>query len=165
MINHILNLISTILPSSRLFGLKRALYRLSGVKIGNDVKIANNIKIFSQGLIIVGHNVWIGRCADFTVPSGSRITIGDSCDIAPYVKLTCGSHLKGSSQRRAGTGIVNDINIGNGCWIGINTVILAGACIGDGTIIAAGSVVIAQQYPPNVLLAGVPARIVRTLDS
>lgn len=52
------------------------------------------------------------------------------------------------------------IIIGNHVWIGKNVLILKGVHIGDGVIVAAGSVVI-RDVPPNSLLAGNPARVVK----
>ncbi len=53
--------------------------------------------------------------------------------------------------------------IGNNCFIGIKTIILMGANIGDNSIVGAGSVV-SGKFPPNVVIAGNPARVVRSLE-
>lgn len=119
---------------------------------------------------MIGENVWLGRAANFTVPNAAKVIIGESCDIAPYVKFMCGSHLIGPSSRRAGSCTARDIVIGNGCWIGTSVIILGGATVGHGTVIAAGSVILPRAYPPyppyppNVLLAGVPAKPIRGLE-
>lgn len=52
------------------------------------------------------------------------------------------------------------IRIGNHVWIGTNCVILKGVTIGDGAVIAAGSVV-NKDIPPRVLAAGVPAKVIK----
>lgn len=52
------------------------------------------------------------------------------------------------------------IKIGNHVWIGTNSVILKGVTIGDGAVIAAGSVV-NKDIPPRVLAGGVPAKVIR----
>lgn len=56
--------------------------------------------------------------------------------------------------------ITQPIIIGNHVWIGMNVTILKGVSIGDGAVIAAGSLV-AKDVPPNTLVAGVPARIIK----
>jgi acetyltransferase-like isoleucine patch superfamily enzyme len=56
-----------------------------------------------------------------------------------------------------------EIVIGDRVWIGAQCVVLKNARIGSGCIVAAGSVVTAGDYPPNSLLAGNPAKVVRTL--
>lgn len=55
-----------------------------------------------------------------------------------------------------------DVVIGKNVWIGMQTIILKGAQIGDNTIIGSGSVV-TGDIPANVLAAGVPARVIKTL--
>ncbi|WP_373693888.1 hypothetical protein [Parafrankia sp. BMG5.11] len=76
----------------------------------------------------------------------------------------CGSHRVGSSSRRAGKGYSSSISVGEGTWVGARALILGGAELGPGSIVAAGAVVLAGTYPPNALLAGVPAKTVRILD-
>jgi maltose O-acetyltransferase len=66
-------------------------------------------------------------------------------------------------QRRAGEGVANSIEIGDGCWIGARSIILGGVRIGEGSVVAAGSVV-TRDVPSNVLIAGVPACIKRKLE-
>ena len=64
---------------------------------------------------------------------------------------------------RAGKTIYKPIFIGNGCWIGANSIILPGVTIGDGCIIGAGSVV-NKDCDSNCLYAGNPAKKIKTLD-
>ena len=56
------------------------------------------------------------------------------------------------------------VSIGDDVWIGSNVTILKGATIGAGCVIGAGSVVLKGQYPANSLLAGNPAKVVKTLQ-
>ena len=53
------------------------------------------------------------------------------------------------------------ITIGRNCWIGAKATFLDGAEIGDGCIVAAGAVV-RGTFPENVVIGGVPARILKT---
>lgn len=52
------------------------------------------------------------------------------------------------------------IRIRRGCWIGANAVVLPGVEIGPNSIVGAGAVV-TKNVPPNVIVAGVPASVVR----
>lgn len=52
------------------------------------------------------------------------------------------------------------IHIGNHVWIGARATILKGVTIGDGAVVAAGAVV-NKDVPPNTLVGGVPARIIK----
>ena len=53
------------------------------------------------------------------------------------------------------------IVIGDHVWIGMNVIVLKGVTIGEGSIVAAGSVV-NKDVPPHCLVAGVPAKVVKT---
>lgn len=165
MLNHFINVVFALLPATRWFATKRFLFRLAKVTLGDHVSIGNHIKIYSQGNIKIESNVWLARGAEFTVPGGASVLIGDSVDIAPNVKFMCGSHDIASSARRAGKGRADSIKIGDGVWIGTEVVILGGVVIGSGSVIGAGAVILPGSYPPDVLLAGVPAHIVKTLES
>ncbi|MCB0336293.1 MAG: acyltransferase, partial [Bdellovibrionales bacterium] len=56
------------------------------------------------------------------------------------------------------------ITIGSDVWIGTNVAIMKGAHIGDGCIVGAGAVVLSGDYTPHSLIAGNPARIVKSID-
>lgn len=58
---------------------------------------------------------------------------------------------------------MESITIGNNVWIGANTSILKGAHIGDHCIVAAHAVVLAGNYPAHSLLAGVPAKVIKSI--
>lgn len=70
----------------------------------------------------------------------------------------------GSSERRAGAGWAKPIHIEDGCWIGARVTVLGGVRIGRGSVVAAGAVV-TRDVPENCLVGGVPARLLRQLES
>ena len=55
------------------------------------------------------------------------------------------------------------IKIGNNVWLGLNVVVLKGVVIGDNTVVGANSVV-TKDLPPNVVAAGNPCKIIRSLN-
>lgn len=55
------------------------------------------------------------------------------------------------------------VEIGDDVWVGANATILKGARIGSGSIVASGAVVLSGVYPPRSILAGNPARVVKTV--
>lgn len=61
---------------------------------------------------------------------------------------------------REGYQMTAPVRIGNHVWIGARAVILKGAKIGDGCIVAAGSLV-TKSFPDNCLIGGVPAKIIK----
>lgn len=62
----------------------------------------------------------------------------------------CGSHLIGSTLRRAGDGFVESI-VGSGVWIGAGAILVAGGYLEDGIAVVAGSVVKKGHYAANSL--------------
>lgn len=77
--------------------------------------------------------------------------------------LFCGvTHEIGDSRKRAGKPIGKDIVIKNGSWIGARVTILPGVTVGEGCIIAAGSVV-TKDCLPNTMYGGVPAKFIKSL--
>lgn len=144
--------------------MKRALWRMCGMHISDGVSINLGCRIFGAGSISIGSGTWLGLDATFVVPEGSSVTIGANCDVAPDVLFQCGSHEIGGPERRAGAGYASSILVGDGTWIGARVVLLDGADVGDGCVIAAGALVRGGVYPAQSLLAGVPARVVKKLD-
>ena len=104
-----------------------------------------------------------------TMDEDARITIGDRVSIAPGVILVSDSaptnslllrnhpEVRGRMIKRA------PILIGDDVWIGAGAVILPGVSVGNGAVIGAGAVVTAD-VGSFAVVAGVPARTVRTLD-
>jgi len=106
-----------------------------------------------------GRHVFINFCCYFLDIGG--ITIGDDVMIAPKVNLVTGGHPLAPSER--GHGITCEpIVIGNNVWLGTAVTVLAGVTIGDNSVVGAGSVV-THDVEPNSLVAGNPARTVRSL--
>jgi len=145
-----------------MFALRNYLLMLSGVELGRAVKFCGRGWIFGRGSLHIGTETWISPGVIVHTHVDVGIQIGDRCDIGPGVEFIPGSHDIGNSLRRAGCGTAKPISVGNGCWIGAKSIILGGVNIGEGCIVAAGTVV-TQNIPPNSLVAGVPARIKRQL--
>lgn len=110
--------------------------------------------------IAVGRRVFINAGCCFQDQGG--ITIGDGCLIGHQVVLATINH--GFSPGERGDNYPAPISIGNHVWIGSRAVVLPGVSIGDGAIIAAGAVV-TRDVPPNVIAGGVPARIIKHIET
>lgn len=138
---------------------KNKLLRWYGFDIGDQTRIVGPVDI--DGKLTVGKGSFIGK--KFSVYGNGNVEIGDCCDIAPAVTFITGTHEIGNFTRRAGRGMCFQTRVGNGTWIGARSTILPGVTIGNGSVIAAGSVV-TQDVPDSVLVVGVPAIIKRKLD-
>jgi len=156
LIIHSVNLACNLLagdPASRF--LRKSLLSLIGAKIGRETAIAGG-GYFGCGKITTGENVFINRRCYFDgedwVHIGSNVVIGHG------VTFVTAKHQMGDSVRRAGKVTGVPIHIGDGVWIGSNTVILPGVVIGKGTVVGAGSVVL-EDLPENVVAVGVPAKV------
>jgi maltose O-acetyltransferase len=156
-------MINWVLPPSRFFRLKNFLLGLSSVQIGEGVSICGNTLFYGGGDMTIGEQTWISPGFIVHTHLEAEIKIGRSCDIGPRVELITGSHQIGDGSRRAGLGTASSIYIGDGCWIGARSIILGGISVGNGSVIAAGSVV-TNDVEPDCLYAGIPARLKRRLS-
>ena len=107
----------------------------------------------------IGRNVFVNQGCRLDDLGG--ITLGDDVMLGPGVRIISSGHpLDPAKRRRQVTAA--PIVIGRNVWIGAGATILQGVTIGDDTVVAAGAVV-AADVPPAVLVAGVPARIVKSV--
>jgi len=90
------------------------------------------------------------------------IRVGDDVQIGPYVQLLTPTHPLDPELRRAKWEAAEPITIGDNVWLGGGVVVCPGVTIGAGAVVGAGSVVL-RDVPAQVLAAGVPARVVRSL--
>ena len=136
--------------------------RLSGIAIAHNSSFCGRGWVYGRGKLSIGNETWLSPGVVIHTHIDADIYIGNRCDIGPGVEFIPGSHFIGDSSRRAGKGFARPIEIGNGTWIGARSIILGGVTIGEGCVIAAGSVV-TKNVSPNCLVAGVPAQVKRHL--
>ena len=92
----------------------------------------------------------------------AAIVIGDDVQIGPNVQLLTPTHPVEPEPRRAKWEAAEPITIGDNVWLGGGAVVLAGVTIGDNSVVGAGAVV-TKDVPPNVVVVGSPARVVKQL--
>lgn len=92
------------------------------------------------------------------------VTFGDNVMLAPGVLISTATHPLDTVKRNKGIEIAQAITIGNSVWIGMGAKILEGVTIGDNAVIAAGAVV-NKNVAPNTIVAGVPARVIKTIPA
>lgn len=136
------------------------LVNLYGCDIGDNTKIGAFVEIRAQ--VKIGKNCKIQA---FTfVPEG--VTIEDEVFIGPNVCFTNDPYPKATVEGRL-TELGQDWQfektlVQRGASIGANSTILSGITIGEGALIAAGSVV-TRDVEPHMLVAGNPAKLVRRI--
>ena len=99
-----------------------------------------------------------------TILDISPVTMGDNVWIAPNTLITTVNHPISPKGRRRHLGISKPVTIGSDVWIGGNCTILPGVTIGNNVIVAAGAVV-TRDVPDNVIVGGVPAKVIRGIDN
>lgn len=113
-----------------------------------------------EGRIRIGDYCMI--CPGVRISSASEIIIGDSCMIASGAYITdCDWH---GIYNRISLGKRMPVRIEENVWIGDSAIVCKGVTIGVNSIVGAGAVVV-NSVPPNVVVAGNPARVVKPLDS
>lgn len=120
--------------------IERGAYFTPECKIGNDSGIGVKCEVY--GPVTIGNNVMMG-------PEVIIYTANHNHDVSevPFRK-------QGYSTK--------PVTIGDNVWIGRRTMFMAGSSVGNNVIIAAGSV-ITKNIPDNVLVGGVPAKIISSL--
>ena len=109
--------------------------------------------------IKIGKNVFINHACTFLDLGG--ITIEDDVQIGPKVNLITENHPVAPSQRKNLD--LKSIVIKRNAWIGAAATILPGVTVGENSIVAAGAVV-NKDVPPDTIVGGIPARIIRRIE-
>lgn len=149
----------------------------ANIQVGRGTHIRGELLVFGYGgNIKIGQNCYLGEGS--RIWSGQKIIIGDNVLISHGVNIMdTNAHeidrelradgyigaLKNGTKYLKGRVVTKEVNICSGVWIGFNSIILKGVTIGEGSILAAGSVV-TKDIPPYVLVGGNPAKILKNLN-
>ncbi|HEX5233574.1 MAG TPA: sugar O-acetyltransferase [Bradyrhizobium sp.] len=138
----------------------RALFgQLIGRKVDESFLLIPPFYTAGGDEIRVGRNVFVNQNCTFYDLGG--LDIADDVMIGPNVSIITASHPLEPSQRRAAT-IGKPIVIERNVWIAAGATIVGGLTIGENSVVAAGSVV-TRDVPPNTLVGGNPARVIRSI--
>lgn len=156
---------------------------------GKNLRIAENVRLLalSENDMVFGDNCSIGintriECTGSFSFLGKGFKCGDNCGLGTDSFYGCAGGIELGNDVIVGNFVsmhsenhnysnpeipirlqgVNHkgIKIGNNCWIGSKATILDGTIIGDGCIVAAGAVV-TGVFPDNVIIGGVPAKVIK----
>lgn len=132
--------------------------RLTGVEVDENFRLFPPFYTDFGKNIRFGKNVFINMCCCFQDQGGIRIgngvLVGHRCTIATL------NHSLNPGRRQDLS--LHPVTIGDNVWIGADVTICPGAVIGENAVVGAGAVV-RGNVPANVIVAGVPARIIRKL--
>jgi acetyltransferase-like isoleucine patch superfamily enzyme len=134
-------------------------YRWPGARlqVADDVRIHSGALFLLQkehSVIELGRGVFINW--DTKVMAHERVTIGPWCSISWNVSI-----MDSDFHKINGVGRPEPVAIGEHVWIGAHALVLKGVQIGDGAVVAAGSLV-TRDVPARALVAGSPATVRRT---
>ncbi len=141
---------------------KQFVYNLLGVRFcptNNSLKI----NCFVGNPTVVGSYSNILMHDDTSIERGSFIVANDRVEIGTGAAIAYGVTILTSADprtklRKLYPKMTAPVKIGEYCWIGARSTILPGVTIGEGSVVAAGSVV-TKDVPPHTMVAGVPAVI------
>lgn len=146
--------------------IRRPIYEQIGlISCGGGYDIRKGVVFDHAKAVSFGKNIMINQNVQFHIgeTKDAHICIDDNVFIGMNTCFLCVSHSIGEPNKRAAKNIYSDIHVGKGSWIGANVTVLPGVSIGNGCIVAAGSVVI-SDCDANCLYAGNPAKKKRCLE-
>ena len=138
--------------------IRNFLSQITATKIDESVTVFTPLHINYGKHTKIGKNVFINFDCVFLDLGG--IVIEDNVQIAPKVSLLTEGHPLNPNERQSL--IPKLIHIKKNVWIGANATILQGITIGENSVVASGSVV-SKDVPDNVVVGGIPAKILKTI--
>jgi acetyltransferase-like isoleucine patch superfamily enzyme len=140
---------------------------INGVHLGDNVSVGAYSEIRSSMMTSLGAGLRVGKnsgCGTFSFfGAGGPISIGENVIMGQHVSFHAESHNFSRTEipiRDQGVTKVG-ITIEDDCWVGSNVTFLDGCHVGYGCVIAAGALV-RGRIPPLSIVAGVPAKVIRT---
>ncbi|MFS1664026.1 2,3,4,5-tetrahydropyridine-2,6-dicarboxylate N-acetyltransferase [Streptococcus sp. zg-JUN1979] len=124
-----------------------------GAIIRDQVTIEDNAVVMMGAVINIGAEIGSGTMIDMGAILGGRAIVGKNSHIG------AGAVLAGVIEPAS----AHPVRIGDNVLVGANAVVIEGVQVGDGSVVAAGAIV-TQDVPENVVVAGVPARIIKEID-
>lgn len=127
-------------------------------QIGGASRVMPGLTVVRGNNVVIGENVVVmNNCL---MMAAGRITIEDDVLVAANVQIITNNH--DLYERRIIT--CRPVVLKRGCWIGAGATILPGVTVGENSIVAAASVV-TRDVPANTIVAGNPAKFLRTIPA
>lgn len=133
------------------------------IHVGDHVRLeALRVYLLAASKLIVGeHTAFVGD-ASIAAHEARDVTIGHNCLIAGGVSFTVSDmHSIVDLDTGERVNLPRPIHVGHRVWLGTMSTLLKGTTIGDGSIVAANSL-LSGAVPANVLVGGIPAKVLRT---
>ena len=141
------------------------IFHPENIFLGDDIYVGHQaiLKGYYRNEMHIGSGSWIGQ--QVFIHSAAGLVIGEHVGIGPGVKIVTSTH----KFERADMPIMHQdiefspVAIGAGSDIGMGAMILPGVTLGEGCQVGAGAVV-TQSFPAHSVVAGVPARLIRSIN-
>jgi acetyltransferase-like isoleucine patch superfamily enzyme len=153
------------LPRYRVLNAMKALFlRLVGARVGRRVVFYPGVWIAPGRNLVLGDDVDLAAGVIITTAGG--VEIGARTLVGYRAQIVSANHVIPPARGRIfGSGHEGKpVCIGPDAWIGAAALVMPGVSIGEGAVVAAGSVV-TRDVEPFTIVAGVPARLVRHRDN
>lgn len=152
------------LPRYRFLNFIKSLFLKSvGAKVGKKVVFYPGVWIVTGQKLILGDDVDLAK--DVLITTGGGVTIGDRVLVGYRTQILSTNHVIPNRNTKifdAGHD-KKPVAIEKDVWIGANCIILPGVTIGEGAVVAAGSIV-TKDVPPFAIYGGIPAKLIRERD-
>lgn len=163
---YLLRTLDVLGSGSLLSRIRANILRLLGYGIGKNAIITRGLSLSKRSdRVLIGEGCFLNEHVYFNATA--PITLGKHCDVGFYVQFATASHTlhyPQHSHRPIDPDTSQPIQVGNHVWIGASAIICPGVTIGDGAIIAAGSVV-TKDVPAHTLVGGVPAKVIKPVPN
>lgn len=127
---------------------------------GETLHVESNFRCDYGCNIHVGENFYANF--DCVILDCAEVRIGRNCLLAPQVGIYTAFHPLDPVERASGRELAAPVTLGDNCWIGGHATINPGVTLGDNVVVAAGAVV-TKSFGDNVVIGGIPARVIRRL--
>ena len=131
-------------------------------KCGKNFTVGRDVTILDGDRLTVGDNVYFAKGSWLNATGG--LEIEDEVMLGPYVVVATSKHSFKNGSVRFGGYRCMPVRIGRGSWLGAHVVVSGGVNIGRGNLIGANAVV-TKDTPDNVLVGGVPAKVIREREN
>ena len=154
----LIGILTNWLPDNRItIRLRGMLFKPFIFKCGKNFTLAKGVQLKSTHRLTIGDNVYLATGVWLNAMGG--MTIEDEVVLGPYVVISTGTHQFRNNSVRFGGTIMEPVTIGRGTWLAAHVVVAAGVKVGSGVLVA-GNAAVAKDVPDNVIVGGVPAKVI-----
>jgi acetyltransferase-like isoleucine patch superfamily enzyme len=139
---------TAVLPSHHV---RCLIYKTLGLQIGHRVRIHRGLELRAANQVVIGNRTIIGF--DCILDGRGGLVLGDDVNLSSEVAIWTMQHDHRAADFAS---VAKPVRVGDRAWLSFRATVLPGITIGEGAVVAAGSIV-TRDVPPYAIVAGVPA--------